>query len=121
AKGISDLGDDSGDIVLDAPARVMGLELRQIANPPLVIADASLLDISPVEFPTDRLLGHIDGFKHRAVRVHPAADVIDFTRPWRLDLFPERFDKVARMKVISYLFALVPEDAIGTPLDACAD
>src|SRR5690348_12446271 len=99
----------------------MGLELRQVADPPLVIADASLVDISPVEFPTDRLLGHIDGFKHRAVRVDSAPHVIDFTRTRRLDVFPERFDEVARMKVVADLFALVSEDAIGTSLDACAD
>ena len=70
----------------------MGLEFAHVADPPDVVADAVVLDISPIEFATADLLAKFDGFEHRAIGMAAAAHVIDLAAAWSANELPERFD-----------------------------
>src|SRR5208282_3157901 len=99
--------------VAEFPVGIMRLKFPHVADPPDVVADAVVFDVSPFQFATADVFAQINGFKHRTVRVAAAADVIDFARARFLEKLPESLDQIVAVNVVTHLLAFVAKHAIG--------
>src|SRR5665213_2425973 len=94
------------------PVRIMSLKFPHVADPPDVVADAVVLDVSPRKFFAANFFAERNRLEHRAVRMAAAAHVINFAGARRFCELPERLDKVVAVDVVAHLFAFVAEHAI---------
>src|SRR5438067_7575782 len=112
-----DLGEDRLDVVAEAPARVVALELADVGDPPAVVADArSVGELEAQLAPCDPLAG-LDRLEHRAVGVPPAAHVVDGGLARGALELDDRLDEVGRVDVVADLLAAVAEDRVALARD----
>src|SRR5665213_2718881 len=64
--------------VSEFPVGIMRLEFPHIADPPDVVADAIVLDVSPFQFFAADAFAFVNRLEHGTIRVAAAAGVIDF-------------------------------------------
>src|SRR5674476_1071926 len=119
-KGIDSTGNDGlvnllqnrFQIELVFPIGIVLLKFPHVADPPDMVADAVVLDVSPVEFFAADFFAERNRFEHRTVRVTAATQVINFAGTRLQRKLPERLDEVATVNVVANLLALVTEHAI---------
>src|SRR5690242_3413758 len=80
AYALDDLFHDSLDVIVVLPFGVVVLELTHIAYPPDVIPLPRVFREAVTEFPPAHLLGHLNGFEHRAVAVTGPSYVVNRAR-----------------------------------------
>src|SRR5579884_4133976 len=102
---VVDLVQDLANASRHAPLRVVRAERREVADPPAVVSHARPLAERPVELAAGDLLAQLDRLEHRAVRLAPAADVVDRPGPRRPPERVERGDEVGRVDVVADLLA----------------
>src|SRR5690606_39900709 len=71
------LPQDPGNVVGQPPVRVVRLELRHAADPPLVVADPRLVDVPDLRLPAGQLLGDPERLQVGSVGVPAAPEVVD--------------------------------------------
>src|SRR5262249_48372710 len=103
---------NSIEIVRQAPARVVGLQLGEVGDVTDVVALARLLDVLRLHLAAEQGLHLGDAF-HQATAVRAAAaEVVDLTGTWVLGESPQRLDDVVAVDLIAHLLPLVAEDRI---------
>src|SRR5947208_13377086 len=100
------------------PLRIMRLKFPHIADPPDVIADAIALLVMPGEFATADFFTKRNRFHDRAIAKASTTHVVNFCDSRFIDEGSKRFHQIEAVNVITHLFALVTEDAIGPADDA---
>src|SRR5471032_72206 len=104
ARGV-DFRQDFLEAVAELPVGIMRLEFPNVADPPDVVADAVVLNVSPFQFFAADAFALVNRLEHGAVRVAAAADVVDFAGARLLEKLPERLDKVVAVDVVADLLA----------------
>src|SRR5215210_4759848 len=106
------LPQDRRDVVGERPVRVIGLEIADLAYPPLMVPTPGVAFKAPIE-PTARdLRRQLDGFEHRAVAVPSPPKIVDGARArFPVELFEGSHD-VVRVYVVADLLALISEDRV---------
>src|SRR2546428_12959536 len=92
--GFIDFLQDSFEIVLITPTRIIVLEFRYAADPPNVIADPVVVYIRPFQLAAADAFAIVYGLKHRAAGMTAATHVVYLSGSGPFKELPERIHKV---------------------------
>src|SRR5690242_10134726 len=107
-----DLAENLLDPVLEPPARIVGLEVAEIADPPAMVAHPRLVAQLPVQLTAGDLLAELDRLEHRAVALASTADVVDGRGARSPAELVERVHQIGAVDVVPHLLSAVAEDGV---------
>src|SRR5438105_5998938 len=93
--------------VLLSPGWIAPLELRRVADPPDMIADAVLIAVRPAKLLSSDVFAQVNRFKHRATIPPASADVEHFGNGGSPVKLQQRADEIVTMNVVAHLLCLV--------------
>ena len=107
-----DLAQETGNVILERPGRIMTHEFSVIAYPPYMVAFAVHIRIGPRKLLGRDLLAYLNGFQHRTIAGAAAADIINLSLPGRLEKFIKGSDQILTVNIVSDLFSFVAKNNI---------
>lgn len=101
-----DLAENLPDSVAIFPLGKIRLEFMDVTDPPNVVANAVVFNVTPVELPSADFLADLDRFQHGTIGMPAASDIVDLPEVRGLKELPKRFDKIVTMNIVAHCLPL---------------